>query len=134
MQWDQSDRAYILTHGCVHEYFSFNPRAKTRASSRSSAFGLPLLVPPTSFRGPQVFHPLQENSPTTENPRFISSSFTVACLCIPPSPLVEKIKARFPVTAGSASTSWRSVLWNFIKQIPDPNPIRSYAVRVSGCA
>src|SRR5664280_1528653 len=89
-----------------HVYFSFNPRANTRAPSRSSSFGLPLFIPPKSFKGPTVSHPLQENSPVTEKPRFTSISFRAACPGPSRPPLVEKIKPCLPVTAGSPSVSY----------------------------
>jgi len=53
----------------------FSPWANARAAARSFSSGFPLLIPPKSFRGPTVSHPLQQNSSTTTNPRLASFSF-----------------------------------------------------------
>jgi len=56
----------------------FNPWANARAAARSFSSGFPLLIPPKSFRGPTVSHPLQQNSSTITNPRLASFSFRAA--------------------------------------------------------
>ena len=48
-------------------------RAKFFAFSKSSLFGLPLLIPPICFSGPAVSNPLHENSPIISIPLFIQT-------------------------------------------------------------
>jgi len=65
----------IISDSIVFYALFFNPWANARAAARSFSSGLPLLIPPKSFRGPTVSHPLQQNSSTTRNPRLASFSF-----------------------------------------------------------
>jgi len=59
----------------VHQDLSrcFNPDANSSAFFRSSAFGLPLFIPPKNLRKLLVLKPLQLNSPTMTYP--FASSF-----------------------------------------------------------
>ena len=64
--------------GFIGYIFVFRPCANARAAARSFSSGLPLLIPPMSFKGPNESHPLQQNSSTMVNPWLTSFSFRAA--------------------------------------------------------